>query len=168
MAAVDMKTIADFELIFIGKVAAISGCDKSAHVSFAVQKLFRGKCFPETALEFDCTSDCQMNFSPNETWIIYASYMSYGKAKVEFCSYSRQQFENDKDDYNTVVHGMTFTEESAWLEKNLGLQKMDEKDVQSEQHHENIRPQGYAVLWYLGGGFLGLIVIYFLVQKFLK
>ena len=168
MDAVSVETIKKFDLIFIGKVAAISGCDKRAEVSFSVQKLFRGKCFPETALEFDCTSDCQMNFAPGETWIIYANYTAYGKAEVQFCSYSRQQFANEKEDYNTSVHGMNFTEELNWLTKNLGEQKLNEKDIQAEQHHENLRPQGYWVLFYLGGGLLGLIAFYFLSRKFLR
>ncbi len=168
MAAVSTQSISPYELIFYGKVVAVSGCDVNAKVNFTVEKLFRGKCFPSTSVQFDCSTDCQMSFSPGQTWIIYATYEKYGEPKVEFCSYSRQQFANEKDDYNTVAHGMDFSNELAWLEKNLGIQKLNEVDIQSQQHHENIRPQGYEFLWYLGFGFVGLIVIYFLTQKFLK
>jgi hypothetical protein len=168
MAALKMETLASYELIFYGKVIAVSGCDEKAKAHFSVEKLFKGKCFPSTDVEFDCSSDCQMSFSPGQTWIIYATYEKYGEPKVEFCSYSRQQFSKETDDYNTTTHGMTFADELTWLEKNLGLQKLNEKDIQSQQHHENIRPEGYDFLWYLAFGLIGLIAIYFLNKKFLK
>jgi hypothetical protein len=169
MAGVSMETISKYELIFVGKVVAISGCDDgTAKAYFTVEKLFRGKSFPATDLEFDCSSDCQMTFIPGQTWIIYATYAKYGHPKVHFCSYSRQQFPTDATDYNSAVHGMNFSAELSWLEKNLGLQKLNEKDIQSEMHHENIRPEGYAFFWYYGFGLLGLIVIYFITKKFLK
>ena len=166
--ALSLKSISSYELIFYGKVVAVSGCDKNAHANFNVEQLFRGKCYPSTDLQFDCTTDCQMSFSPGQTWIIYATYEKYGKPKVDFCSYSREQFANEKEDYNTVVHGMDFSDELIWLKKNLGEQKLDVVDIQAQQHHENTRPQGYEFLIYLALGFVGMIVIYFIVQKFLK
>lgn len=169
MANVSMDAISKYELIFVGKVVATSGCqDGNAKVNFSVEKLFRGKCYPATDVEFDCSTDCQMSFIPGQTWIIYATYEKYGESKVNFCSYSRQQFSNETEDYNTSTHGMSFSNEAAWLEKNLGVQKLNEKDVQMDQHHENIRPQGYTFLWYYGFGLLGLVAIYFFSKKFLK
>ena len=168
MTGVTMESISAYELIFVGKVVAISGCDKNAKANFQVEKLFRGKCFASTDIEFDCSSDCQMSFVPGQTWIIYAKYKKYGQAEVHFCSHSRQQFQAEEKDYNTSVHGMTYSEELSWLEKNLGEQKLNEKDIESEQHHENLRPEGYAFFWYYGFGLLGLIAIYFITKKFLK
>jgi len=169
MAGVSTESIAKYELIFIGKVVAISGCDdEKAKVNFSVEKLFRGKCFPATDVKFDCATDCQMSFAPGQTWIIYATYEKYGEPKVHFCSYSRQQFPSEAEDYNTSVHGMTFSQELTWLEKNLGVQKLNEKDVLMEQHHENIRPQGYDFVWYYVFGLLSLVAIYFITKKFLK
>ena len=168
LVPVSEKAIASSEFIFLGKVIAISGCDKTAKASFSVQELFRGKSFANTEIEFDCSSDCQMSFVPGQTWLIYAKYKSYGKAEVEFCGYSRQQFANEKEDYNTPIHGMTFGEEEIWLKKILGLQSLNVKDPIAEQHHENIRPQGFQVLYYLGFGFIALIAIYFVGRKFLK
>src|SRR6185436_2562869 len=82
MATVSAESISKYELIFVGKVVAISGCDESAKANFAVEKLFRGKCFSATDVEFDCSSDCQMSFVPGQTWIIYATYEKYGEPKV--------------------------------------------------------------------------------------
>jgi hypothetical protein len=165
---VSLETIKPAELIFIGEVSAISGCDKTSKATFHVKELFRGKCFENTAIEFDCTSDCQMSFAPGQTWIIYATYKKYGEAEVQFCSYSRQQFAAEAEDFNTAVHGMSFTEEEAWLKKNLGVQQLNVKNTEAEQHHENIRPEGMQTLWYLVAGFLGLVLFYFIGRKFLK
>jgi hypothetical protein len=167
-AQVDMKTIASSELIFLGKVVAISGCNGTAKANFLVQELYRGKCFAETSIEFDCSSDCQMDFAPGQTWLIYADYIKYGEPQVKFCSFSRQQFDNEKDDFNSLSHGMTFEAEKNWLKKNLGLQQLNVKDEATEQHHENIRPQGSDILLYLGLGLVGVIGFYFLGRKFLK
>jgi hypothetical protein len=161
-------SIKNVELIFLGDVVAVSGCNGTSKVSFHVKELYRGKCFEETSIEFDCSSDCQMSFVPGQTWLIYATYKKYGEAIVDFCSYSRQQFASEKDDFNTIAHGMNFSDEKNWLKKTVGIQKLNVKDVGYEQHHENIRPQGFEILWYLAAGFIGLLVFYFLGRKFLK
>ncbi len=168
MIPLSEKTLTSSELIFLGKVIAISGCNKTAKVSFAIDELYRGKSFSNVEIEFDCSSDCQMSFVPGQTWLIYATYKSYGKAEVGFCSYSRQQFANEKEDYNTSLHGMTFSDEKIWLKKTLGVQTLNVKDPVNEEHHENIRPQGMQVLVYLAIGFISLIAIYFVGRKYLK
>lgn len=165
---ISVQSIASSELIFLGKVVAISGCDKTSKASFSIQELFRGKAFANIEIEFDCTSDCQMSFSPGQTWIIYAKYKTYGKAEVFFCGYSRQQFANEKDDYNSVAQGMNFDDEKKWLENNVGVQTLNEKNPMADDLHENIHPNGYQILYYLGFGFVGLIVIYFVGRKYLK
>ena len=165
---VNLETIKSAELIFIGEVVAISGCDITSKATFSVKELFRGKTFANETVEFDCSSSCQMSFAPGETWLIYATYKKYGESEVSFCSFSRKKFSNESDDYYTATHQMNFSEEEAFLKKNLGLQKLNEKEPETEQHHENIRPEGYQILWYLGGGFIALIFFYFIGRKFLK
>lgn len=168
LSPLSMENIKPAEFIFLGEVVAISGCDKTAKATFSIKELYRGKSFPNTALEFDCSSDCQMSFAPGQTWLIYATYKKYGEAEVSFCSYSRQQFSADKEDFNTIAHGMNFAEEQAWLKKNLGVQEFNQRDVTTEQHHENILPKGYDILWFVGGGLVVVIAFYFLGRKFLK
>ena len=161
-----LDAIKSSELIFLGDVSAVSGCNGTSKATFNVQELFRGKCYRNVAVEFDCSSDCQMSFAPGQTWIIYATYKKYGEPEVKFCSYSRQLIAGE--DYNTIAHGMDFNAEKSWLEKNLGLHELNIKAPGDDQHHENIRPEGYEALWYLGGGFLALIALYFISRKFLK
>lgn len=162
------KLIRSYDFIFSGKVIAVSGCDKNAHVTFQIEQLFKGKSFATTAVEFDCTSDCQMSFVPGEEWIIYSNYVSYGNAKVEFCSLSRKKMSPGEDDFNTISHGMDFDSEKKKLLVMFGEQKLNKVDPKSEQHHELIHPNGMQTLLYLIGGFAGLVLFYFLGKKFLK
>ncbi|MDQ3111776.1 MAG: hypothetical protein M3R17_17950 [Bacteroidota bacterium] len=157
-----------YELIFTGEVTAISGCDKTANVTFAVKELYKGKCFANVSVEFDCSSSCQMSFEPGQAWIIFATYKKYGEAEVNLCSHSRRKFVEEKDDFYLQMSGMTFEETQASLKKNLGVQELNVKAPEAEQHHENIRPGGYETLWYLAAGFIALIAFYFLGRKFLK
>ncbi|MSP68786.1 MAG: hypothetical protein EXR20_00790 [Bacteroidetes bacterium] len=159
-------TIENEELIFLGKVVAISGCDVVAKVNFQVTELYRGKCFEETAVEFDCSSDCLMSFVPGQTWLIFANYKKYGEPKVKFCSYSRQQFELNQADYNSAVHGMGFQEERDWLKIKFGLQALNINNKGLQQHHTNIRPAGLQFLWYIGLGLVVLAGLYFIGRKF--
>lgn len=163
-----LEAVKPYELIFIGEVVAVSGCDQTSKATFAIKELYRGKSFANSIVEFDCSSACQMSFAPGQTWIIYATYKKYGEADVNFCSFSRQKFASEAEDFNTTTHGMNFNEEQQWLKKNLGIQALNEKNTEAEQHHENIRPDGSQTLIYLGAGFLALILFYFLGRKFLK
>lgn len=157
-----------YDFIFSGKVIAISGCDKIAHVTFSVDELYKGKSFASASLEFDCTSDCQMNFAPGEEWIIYADYVSYGKAKVEFCSLSRKKNAVNAEDFYQVSHGMDYNSEKNLLLKTFGKQTLNIVDQQATQHHELIHPKGMQIIWYLAAGLAGLGLFYFLGKKFLK
>jgi hypothetical protein len=108
-----------------------------------------------------------MDFAPGQTWIIYATYKKYGEPEVDFCSYSRQQIPS-KDDFNSLIHGMSYDEEITWLQKNLGVKELNVQKAEDGQHHLNIRPKGYEALWYLVAGFVVLFLFYFLGRKFLK
>ncbi len=165
---VSMESIKQYELIFYGEVVAISGCDKTAKATFTIKELYRGKTFANTQVEFDCSSSCAMNFAPGQTWLIFSTYKKYGEAEVGFCSHSRERFAEGTEDYNASAYGMSFAEEQEWLKKNLGIQSLNEKSVEAEQHHENIRPGGSQTLIYLGVGLLAVVLFYFIGRKFLK
>ena len=165
---VSMESIKPYELIFIGEVVAISGCDKTAKATFLIKELYRGKSFANTTVEFDCSSSCAMNFTPGQTWIIFATYKKYGEAEVNFCSHSRAKVAEGTEDYNASVYGMSFNEEWEWLIKNLGTKVLNEKNAEAEQHHENIRPDGSQTLIYLGVGFIAVVLFYLIGRKILK
>ena len=162
------KRIQSYEFIFTGKVVAVSGCDKNAHVTFEIQELFKGKSFKSASLEFDCLSDCQMSFSPGEEWIIYSNYVSYGTGKIEFCSLSRKKMSSSENDFYTLSHGLDFESERKKLLSLFGTQEFNIADPKAEMHHELIHPDRFQFVIYLAGGLAGLLLIYFLGKKFLK
>ena len=163
------KSISGYTFIFYGHVVAISGCDDGhSLVKFSIDELYRGKSFPSTELEFDCASDCQMSFAPDETWIIYAQYTSYGKAGVSICSPSRKLPAKGEIDYASPSHHMDFNTEKKWLETKLGIQKFNEVEIVDQQHHENLKPQGMQAFWLAFIGFAILGVFYFVVRKFIR
>ncbi|CAN5906116.1 hypothetical protein BH11BAC7_BH11BAC7_33720 [soil metagenome] len=163
-----MEGIKQYELIFTGTVVAISGCDKTSKATFTVNELYKGKCFENVAVEFDCSSSCGMSFQPGETWIIFATYKKYGEPEVNLCSHSRRKFADEKDDFYLQTSGLSFIDAATFLKKNLGIHAVNTKNVEAEQHHENIRPDGSQTLLYLGAGLLALVAFYFLGRKFFK
>ncbi|HEU4719032.1 MAG TPA: hypothetical protein VFU15_14410 [Bacteroidia bacterium] len=166
--ALTKENLAAYDFIFTGKVVAVSGCSDDASVSFEIEKLYRGKSYREAQLKFDCTSDCGMTFSPGEEWIIYAKYVGYGKAEVKFCSFSRKYVADDKNDFVTPLHGMSYAMENEWLEKTLGVQELNVRNPEDDMHHENIHPSQQQALLYFGLGLAGLLVLLFLTKKFLR
>ncbi|MBI3511548.1 MAG: hypothetical protein HY064_12875 [Bacteroidetes bacterium] len=161
-------SVSQYDVIFVGKVVAVSGCDKSSKAKFLIEKLFHGKSYESTEIEFDCTSDCQMSFTPGEEWIIYADYKSYGKPEVKFCGLSRRKFENEKDDYVSASHGMNFIDELSFLEKKFGVQKFNVMNVQDQQHHELLHPSYTQQFWLLLISIASIGLFYFIVKKVLK
>jgi hypothetical protein len=162
------NAIAPYELIFKGKVLSVSGCDKTANVTFEIQELYVGKSFATVEIAYDCSSACKMTFAPGETWLVYATYESYGKAKTEYCSHTRMLYPDDENDMNTIGHGMTFDEEIAWLKKKFGVQELNDESMAVDMHHKNIIPKGYTVLWYLGIGLVVVVAAYFVGRRFFR
>jgi hypothetical protein len=165
---VNAASAAKYDFIFTGKVTAVSSCDGKAIVTFFVDTLFKGSSFAEATLEFDCSTDCQMSFSKNEQWIIYAEYVNYGEANVKFCSLSRKRLGAGIADYYAVAHGMTFEAEKEFLRKNFGVQSINVPDKQDDQHHELVRPDFRQMMWYFVAGLVVLVIIYFIVKKLFK
>lgn len=162
------NAVAPYELIFTGKVVSVSNCDKKAKATFEIQELYLGKSYATTEIEFDCSSECKMTFAPGETWLVYCTYEAYGKAKTEYCSHTRKLYADEENDLNTIGHGMTFSEEQAWLKQKFGMQELNDESMAVDMHHKNIIPTGYSVLWYLGIGLVVVVAAYFLSRRFFR
>ncbi|HLG03465.1 MAG TPA: hypothetical protein VI731_07700 [Bacteroidia bacterium] len=166
--SVTIKSLDRYDVIFQGKVVSVSGCDETAKVIFSVITLFKGKSYPETTLEFDCSSDCQMSFAPGEEWIIYAEYIRYGEGSVKFCSLSRKKPVAGEQDHFAQQQGMSYDSTIAFLKKNYGVQLLHEKKVRDQQHHELILPDRVQMLGYLAAGLVVIVLLYFIVKKVFK
>ena len=62
-----------YDVIFTGKLDSVSVCHSGyATGYFSVQSLYKGKCYEQVSVRFDCESDCQMSLLKDEQWLVYA------------------------------------------------------------------------------------------------
>ncbi|MGL4599560.1 MAG: hypothetical protein ACRCYO_18695 [Bacteroidia bacterium] len=154
-----------YAMIFVGTVTSVKQFEKEGVAHFKIEALHKGKSFPETDLYFDNATDCQMSFAVGEKWIIYADYRGYGQPEVKFCSRSRKQQNKQQD---TDVSGMSFLDEKNWLFVNVGVIPFNEKKKSPQDQRKLILPKGMQRLWLYLGGIAGILVIGFLVKRFLR
>jgi hypothetical protein len=155
-----------YEFIFTGKVVDVQQFDENGLAKFEIQAIYKGKSYSQTSVSFDNLTDCQMSFSTNEVWIIYANYKEYGKPELVFCSRSRKL--NADPSLDKDVLGISFTAELDWLKKNLGIQAFNEKKETKESERKLILPTGLERLWLYLGGLVVLVGIWLLVRKLLN
>jgi hypothetical protein len=159
-----------YELIFSGKVAAVSACTEEGRgtVRFIIDSLFRGKSYAECDVQFDCASSCAMSFAPGERWTIYATYLKYGSPEVILCSHSRKIPAAGTSDFVTDMRGASYAVEAQWLAKNLGIIPLNEEKKEIMKPRELLHPERTGMIWLLGGGIVGVLILFFVLKRFLK
>jgi hypothetical protein len=165
--SLNKQTVSSYDLIFYGKVTKVASVQHTGLASFSIDKIFQGKSYQNIDLSFDNQSSCAMSFSPDEEWIVYAKYISYGHAEIVFCSPSRKKMSSNTDDYYSMIHGKSFEDELIWLEKEFGIKELNRSSAESPRR-ELLHPVGMERLWLYLGGLLGLALIWFLTRKFLR
>lgn len=159
----------DYQLIFRGSVKSVGECNQLNKVHFVIQELYKGDSPKEIDVLFDCSSDCKMSFYPGETWIIYANFAQVGKPKVEICSRSRKLVDNEiKLSTKFIATDFNFNEECTWLKTNIGLKNFLEENENSKLSHRNQLPDRTSQLILIACSLGGLLLVYFLIKKFLK
>ncbi|MFN8715267.1 MAG: hypothetical protein ACK5Z2_20635 [Bacteroidota bacterium] len=164
------ESLDGYELIFSGKVAAVSACTEEGRgtVRFMIDSLFRGKAYVECDVQFDCSSSCAMSFAPGERWTIYATYLKYGSPEVILCSHSRKIPAFGTSDFVTDIRGASYSAEAQWLAKNLSIIPLNEEKNEIMKPRELIHPEGMSMIWLLGGGIIGVLILFFVLKRFLK
>lgn len=169
VAKLDAAYVKEHKLVFRGSVKSVGECDEINKAHFLVQELYLGDCTSEIDVFFDCTGDCKMMLNPGETWIIYATMAQMGKPKINICSRSRKLVDNEiKLATNFIASDLNFNEECAWLRENIGTKEFIEKNENSDLQHRNELPTKSKSLILIAISFVGLISLYFLLNKFLK
>ncbi|HEV7230698.1 MAG TPA: hypothetical protein VGO45_05180 [Bacteroidia bacterium] len=154
-----------YDLIFEGSVDSVSACqDGYSEAYFTLTGLYKGHSEEHLALRFDCSSDCQMSFSPGERWIIYAQYYKYGKAQANFCSRSRKKTDAGEDYFEALNH-MTYAAEITFLKDTFGVQKVSVRENTAAAERKLIQPTAYWKLWLLLISMIVLYIIFYLVKK---
>lgn len=165
----DAAYVKEHKLVFRGSVKSVGECNEINKAHFLVQELYKGDATKEIDVYFDCEGDCKMTFNPGETWIIYASLAQVGKPKVNICSRSRKLVDNEiKLATNFIASDLNFNEECEWLRNNVGLKEFLEENKNSDLQHRNELPSRINSLILIAASLGGLLLVYFVINKFLK
>lgn len=167
------KAIERYDVIFTGKVVAISGDEETQRVQFTILELYKGSAFKAIELQHDPSSDCSLSFMPGEVWTIYGRWKEYdienrrGIPTSDFCTFSRLQPAHDSLDAQLIDRG-TYTEEMKFLRDSLGIQEFVDPADQQDQLHKNELPGAGTAIGYLVAGLLGLSIIFYFVRRMFK
>lgn len=157
-----------YEIIFKGRIDSVRTCESNfGEVFFIVSELYKGNVTEKFKVLFECKVPCAMEFKPGEEWIIYTNYKQIGNAKMDWCSRSRKYFKNLKEDYYAATYGNDYDEEVKFLRTNLGLHRVVAENKNASDNR-NIRPSSNQMILILVCSLLGVILFYWLFNKFFK
>jgi hypothetical protein len=154
-----------YDVIFTGTLDSVSSCkDGFATAYFRIESLYKGKSEKLISVRYDCESDCQLSLSKDEKWLIYSQYYKYNKLQMEFCGRSRKWMQG-ADDFYAALNHMSWEEENAFLQKELGKQPLIQKEEPGLKERTLIQPSAY---WKLGLVLISvpvLLLIFYFVKK---
>jgi hypothetical protein len=156
------------QLVFKGKVLTVGECNELATANFEVQELYLGKTQKHIKAVFDCSSDCALNFSPGEEWIVYAEYVQVEKIKITFCSRSRKINMSNTQEADMFAYGVSTAEEITFLREKIGLKELTPEEVSRELLHKNKMPSAWDKVFLLGGSIVAMVIFLIVVKKFIK
>lgn len=160
-------TTEGYDIIFRGKVLAVSGDDHTQRVQFTVQELFKGTSYPAIELQHDPATDCSFQFTPGETWMIYGKWIAYGVPTTNFCTHTRREPVSAAEDFENEERGK-YEVELKFLRDSLGVQEFIDPAEHTDQLHKNELPGPGVAFGYLAAGLGGLAVIFFFVRRMFK
>lgn len=164
-----MEECNKYDLIFRGRIDSVSNCiDKRGHAFFKILELYKGLAAERFEIIVDCEGECAQVLNVGEEWIIYANYKQATNAKLEWCSRSRKFFRNEKEDYYALTSSAPYEDELKFLQNNLGLHK-PLKPIENQRIGEpNQLPTQKEFIVYLFLSIVGMLVFYYLFNKFFK
>lgn len=156
------------QLVFKGRVMKVGECNDLAQCVFEVQELFFGKTTKYINAVFECSSDCSMNFSAGEEWIVYAEYIQLEKVKISFCSRSRVINKMNSEEVDMIAYGCSTANELNFLREKIGIKPLQEENITRDLAHSNELPSPLQKVFLLGGSIVFMVVFLLLVKRFLK
>ena len=161
----------NYDVIFYGKVDSVSACpsDGISSAYFTINELYKGATEQHVKVDFDCSSECLMNFSKNDEWIMYASYQRFNLMTVNICGHSRKFFNDGTQDIYQLAAQRTFEQEKQFLQTAIGIQPFIKNNELNEQQTEmrphNDQPSAINKLWLLLISFTAVVIIYYVSRK---
>lgn len=166
-AKLSRKTVDSYEVIFTGRVAAVSGDEELQRVQFTVLELFKGASYQTIELQHNPSSDCSFSFAPGETWTIYGSWTAYGIPTTNFCTHTRRQPVTPADDFESETRSK-YAVELQFLRDSIGVQPFIDPAEHKDLLHKNELPGPATAFGYLAAGLGGLAIIFFFVRRMFR
>ncbi len=160
----------NFKLIFKGFVIKVDECKGGIKkITFKLEELYKGDCTDTIAVFTDCNTDCEIGLSASEDWILYCDFVQIGKPVLGPCTRSRKFLgTRDEETIKMTASGLTFYEEQDFLVKTFGVKNTLKDNHKAELGHKTEKPEGATRFYLLGVSLIALVVILFLMRRFLK
>jgi hypothetical protein len=157
-----------YEIIFKGKVLSVVPCgQKFGEAVFEIQELYKGNAASSFKMLFECGGECAVGFKTGEEWIIYSRYKQIDNALMDWCSRSRKQFSNEKEDFYAVTYGNDYDDELSFLREHLGLHRLL-KDEITLGENRNLLPKQWETALLFIASLLVIVLFYWLFNRFFK
>ncbi len=167
LTALNLEEANKYDIIFKGKISSIKINKELSEALFTINELYKGVVAENFKIIFNDLDVCKIEMRAGDEWIIYANYNQVSSAKLDFCSRSRKFFKSVKEDFFAVTTGNSYSEEVVYLQKNLGLHKI-QKETQIKVEQRNIIPSSKQFVLMLLLSIVGIVFFYWLVNKYLK
>jgi len=168
-----------YSVIFTGYIKKLYHQENGDFAEFVVSNPYKGLVPRNIHIAYDNVTSCKMPFFPGDEWLIYAKKDSVNKKwTVNYCERSRKFPEGDETDDYTVYSGITIDEEIYFLSKTypsgqvvgedtLTMIEEDKRVVVNVERDQNFgTPKQKLILLICSLG--GMILIYWIIRKFLK
>lgn len=167
LTALNVEETNKYDVIFKGKINSINLKGELSEAQFLVNELYKGVIAEKFKIIFNDVDICKLEMRAGDEWIIYANYNQVTSAKLDFCSRSRKFFKSAKEDFFAVTTGVSYDEEIIYLQKALGLHKI-QAATDNKTLERNIIPSTNQFMLMLLLSIVGIVFFYWLVNKFLK
>ncbi len=167
LSSLSDKEITKYDIIFKGTIKSIKLNKTNSEAIFTISNLYKGIISQDFKILFNDEDVCKLELRVGDEWIIYTNYYQIDNAKLDFCSRSRKYIKNIKEDFFAETTGITFDDELRYLDTHLGLHKLL-KSNQNKAENRNIIPSSNQFILLLILSVVGLIVFYWLFNKFFK
>jgi uncharacterized protein YaiE (UPF0345 family) len=162
--------LSQYHLIFKGHADSVGFLKDKGIAWFTIEELYKGVSTKVSEIYFEISGSCPVRIEKGDEWIVYATYASYGKPVLSFCSRSRKFFPDVEKDFYVANNRMLYSDEAAFLKKNFGIHPFvnppSSTDLQTRR--ELIHPNPAQMLYWLGASLLGFFGIYLFSKKILK
>jgi hypothetical protein len=150
-----------YDIVFKGKITSVKLSKERSEAQFTIQELYKGPIGETFTILFNDADECKLELQSGDEWIIYANFRQVNNAQLDFCSRSRKFFKNAKEDF------FAYDEEMKYLQAKLGLHTCLKSNPNMSENR-NIIPSSGQFIIFIVCSIIGVIVFYWLVNKFLK